>query len=433
MPCGYLAFFVPKCQNIWVQRRVSLVNLSQFCGMEEVFIVDALRTPIGRYGGALAQVRPDDLMADLLRQMLERHPGVDPHRIEEVILGAANQAGEDNRNVARMSALLAGLPVEVAGVTVNRLCASGLQAVVDASRSLALGHGDYYLAGGVESMSRAPYVMPKPEQGYDRQPRIFDTTLGWRFTNPRWENLYHPYSMGETAENVAERYQISRVDQDDFAFASQTKYAKAQAEGAFDREIVAVQVPKAKGTTALFAVDEHPRLGDRAALDQLKPAFRQGGTVTAGNSSGINDGAACLLLASGTAVQRDGLKPIARVVSMASAGVDPAIMGMGPVPAVRKALKRAGLTTADLGLVELNEAFASQALACARELDLSMDRVNVHGGAIALGHPLGCSGARITTTLVHALHRHPEVSPYGLATMCVGVGQGLAVIVEACR
>lgn len=433
VPCVHRSAFVPKCQNIWAEMEVSLVNPSQFCGMEEVFIVDALRTPIGRYGGALAQVRPDDLMANLLRQLMERHAGVDPHRIEEVVLGAANQAGEDNRNIARMSSLLAGLPVEVAGVTVNRLCASGLQAIVDASRSLALGHGDYYLAGGVESMSRAPYVMPKPEQGFDRQPRIFDTTLGWRFTNPRWEDLYYPYSMGETAENVAERFNISREDQDDFAYASQMKCAKAQAEGAFDREIVGVEVPKAKGATAFFTVDEHPRLGERSALDQLKPAFRKGGTVTAGNSSGINDGAACLLLASGSAVKRDGLKPLARVVSMASAGVDPAIMGMGPVPAVRKALQRAGLTTADLGLIELNEAFASQALACVRDLDLAMDRVNVHGGAIALGHPLGCSGARITTTLVHALHRHPQVSPYGLATMCVGVGQGLAMVVEACR
>ena len=410
-----------------------MVNSSQFCGMEEVFIVDAARTPIGRYGGALAQVRPDDLMADLLRHLLDRNPGVDPHRIEEVILGAANQAGEDNRNVARMASLLAGLPLEVSGVTVNRLCASGLQSIVDAYRALALGQGDFYIAGGVESMSRAPYVMAKPDQAFDRQPRVYDTTLGWRFTNPRWEGLYHPYSMGETAENVAERYKISRKDQDDFAYASQHKYAAAEADGAFDRERIGVKVSKGKGKVELFGVDEHPRPVERAALDQLKPAFKNGGTVTAGNSSGINDGAACLILASGTAVRRDGLKPLARVVSVGAAGVDPAIMGMGPVPAVRKALARAGLTTNDLGLIELNEAFASQALACQRELDLPMERVNVHGGAIALGHPLGCSGARITTTLVHALHRYPQSSPYGLATMCVGVGQGLALVVEACR
>ncbi len=401
--------------------------------MEEVFILDALRTPIGKYAGALSSMRPDDMAAHLVKAMMERHLDLDSQLIEELVLGAANQAGEDNRNVARMSVLLAGLPVSVAGVTVNRLCASGLQAIMDASRALAMGQGDFYLAGGVESMSRAPWVMAKPEQSFGRQPEIHDTTLGWRFTNPRWEGLHHPYSMGETAENVAEKYQISRVDQDDFAQASQEKYAAAQASGAFDRERIATPTQVSKGQTQWVAQDEHPRLGDRAKLSQLKPVFREGGTVTAGNSSGINDGAALLLLASASAVKRHQLEPIGRVVSMAVAGVDPACMGMGPVPAVLKALSRAGLQAKDLGLVELNEAFASQALACQRELGLPLEDMNVHGGAIALGHPLGCSGARITTTLLHALHRYPGKKAYGLATMCVGVGQGAALVVEALR
>jgi acetyl-CoA C-acetyltransferase len=401
--------------------------------MEEVYILDALRTPIGKYAGVLSRLRPDDMAAHLIRIMLERNHQLDPHQIEEVVLGAANQAGEDNRNIARMSALLAGLPVETAGVTVNRLCASGLQAIMDASRALAMGQGDFYLAGGVESMSRAPWVMAKPEQAFGRQPEVFDTTLGWRFTNPLWQGLYHPYSMGETAENVAERYRISREDQDDFAQSSQEKYAAAQLAGAFDREIVATPAPGPDGKVQWVQVDEHPRLGDRAKLAQLKPVFREGGSVTAGNSSGINDGAALLLLASGSAVQRHQLQPLGRIVSMAVAGVDPSIMGIGPVPAVRKALKRAGLQESDLGLIELNEAFASQALACQRELGLPLGDVNVHGGAIALGHPLGCSGARITTTLLHALHRYPGKKSYGLATMCVGVGQGAALVIEALR
>ncbi len=401
--------------------------------MEEVYIVEALRSPIGKYGGALSACRPDDLAAALIKDLLTRNSWLDPARIEEVVLGAANQAGEDNRNVARMSALLAGLPVEVAGVTVNRLCASGLQAIMDAAKALAMGQGDYYLAGGVESMSRAPWVMAKPDTAFGRQPEVYDTTLGWRFTNPAWQGLHHPYSMGETAENVAERYGISREDQDDWAQGSQEKYAAAEAAGAWNRERVAIQVALAGGKSGTVALDEHPRLGERSKLAALKPAFREGGSVTAGNSSGINDGAAVLLLASGSAVQRDGLKPLARIAAMGVAGVDPAVMGMGPVPAVRKVLSRAGLKATDLGLVELNEAFASQVLACQRALDLPPEDLNVHGGAIALGHPLGCSGARITTTLVHALQRYPGRKPYGLATMCVGVGQGAALLVESCR
>jgi len=401
--------------------------------MEDVYILDALRTPIGKYAGALSRLRPDDMAAHLIRAMLERHSDLDPQQIEEVVLGAANQAGEDNRNVARMSALLAGLPVSVAGVTVNRLCASGLQAIMDATRALAMGHGDFYLAGGVESMSRAPWVMAKPDQAFSRQPEVFDTTMGWRFTNPRWMGLHHPYSMGETAENVAEKYQVSREDQDDFAHSSQEKYAAAHAAGALDRERIATPAPGADGQIQWVQADEHPRLGDRAKLAQLKPVFREGGSVTAGNSSGINDGAALLLLASGSAVKRYQLQPMGRVVSMAVEGVDPAHMGIGPVPAVRKALDRAGLQGNDLGLIELNEAFASQALACQRELGLSLEDINVHGGAIALGHPLGCSGARITTTLLHALHRYPGKKSYGLATMCVGVGQGAALVIEALR
>lgn len=401
--------------------------------MEDVYILDALRTPIGKYAGALSRIRPDDMAAHLIRAIMGRNPDLDPHQIEEVVLGAANQAGEDNRNVARMSALLAGLPVTVAGVTVNRLCASGLQAIMDASRALALGQGDFYLAGGVESMSRAPWVMAKPEQAFGRQPEVFDTTLGWRFTNPLWDGLHHPYSMGETAENVAEKYRVSREDQDDFAQSSQEKYAAAQAAGAFDRERIPIPAPASDARISAVEADEHPRLGERAKLSLLKPVFREGGSVTAGNSSGINDGAALLLLASGSAVKRYQLRPMGRVVSMAVAGVDPAHMGIGPVPAVRKALERAGLQAGDLGLIELNEAFASQALACQRELGLPMEDLNVHGGAIALGHPLGCSGARITTTLLHALHRYPGKKPYGLATMCVGVGQGAALVIEALR
>lgn len=385
-----------------------------------------MRTPIGRYGGALSSVRPDDLAAAVIAALLQRNPSVPAEVIEDVVLGAANQAGEDNRNVARMAALLAGLPVTVAGTTINRLCASGMDAIMYASRALACGDGELMIAGGVESMSRAPWVVAKPDQPFSRQPVIFDTTLGWRFVNPKLAERYHPYSMGETAENVAERYQISREQQDAFALSSQLKYQQAEQNGWFANERIPVRISEHPEKWCM--VDEHPRQTSMEKLAALSPVFREGGTVTAGNSAGINDGAAALLLATTQAVQRYGLKPIARVVAMAVAGVDPAYMGIGPVPATRKALARAQLQLSDVGLVELNEAFAAQCLACIRELALDPDRVNVQGGAIALGHPLGCSGARISCTLLHAMKRLQV--RYGLATMCVGVGQGTAIIYE---
>ena len=397
----------------------------------QVFVVDAVRTPIGRINGALRTVRPDDLAAHVIRELLARHPGFDPAAIEDVIFGAANQAGEDNRNVARMAALLAGLPVSVPGTTVNRLCASGLQAIIDATRALRCGDGDAYIAGGAESMTRAPFVLGKAETAFERQQPMFDTVLGWRFTNPKLAKLYHPYTMGETAENVARDWQIGREAQDAFAFESQSRYAAAHAAGRFADELVPVPVPQPKGEPVLFAQDEHPRLSPLAKLAELKPAFRpaaEGGTVTAGNASGLNDGAAATLLVSEAGLKRYNLTPLARVVSCATAGVDPAVMGIGPVPAVRKALQRAGLTVADLDLIELNEAFASQSLACIRDLGLDPAKVNVNGGAIALGHPLGASGARITATLLHELRRRE--GRYGVATMCVGVGQGAAVVYE---
>ncbi len=401
-------------------------------GIRTAYIVDAVRTPIGRFGGALASVRPDDLAARVIRALVERRPAVPKEAVEDVVFGAANQAGEDNRNVARMAALLADLPVEVAGVTVNRLCASGLQAVMDAARAVMLGEADVYIAGGTESMSRAPWVMKKPESAFDRRPEVFDTTIGWRFVNPQLARKHYPYSMGETAENVAERWKISREAQDRFAYASQMKYKAAAEAGKFDDEIVPVVVPQRKGDPLTVAVDEHPRPDTTLEkLARLRPAFKEGGTVTAGNSSGINDGAAALWVVSEEALKKWNLRPMARIVSMAVAGVDPAIMGVGPVPATQKALRRAGLQLADIGLVELNEAFAAQSLACIQELELDPDIVNVNGGAIALGHPLGCSGARILTTLVHEMQRRPKVR-YGLATMCVGVGQGAALIVEKC-
>lgn len=397
--------------------------------LREAMIVDAVRTPIGRYGGALADVRPDDLAAVLLRALLKRNPQVDATEIEDVILGAANQAGEDNRNVARMAALLAGLDVSVGGVTVNRLCGSGLEAVNQAARAIMVGEGEVYLAGGTESMTRAPFVMAKQGEAWGRQAELYDTTLGWRFTNPRLAQLHHPFSMGETAENVAERYQISREDQDRFAFSSQQKALAAMAAARFEREIVPVSVAQRKGEPVPVVADEHPRPDvTLERLARLSPAFRKGGSVTAGNSSGINDGAAALLLMSGERASQLGVRPLARIRAMAIAGVDPAHMGMGPVPATRKALFRAGLKLEEIGLVELNEAFAAQALACIRELGLDPDRVNVRGGAIALGHPLGCSGARILTTLVHSMAQ--EGARYGLATMCIGVGQGIATVVE---
>lgn len=397
--------------------------------MNTAYIVDGVRTPIGRYGGLLSSLRPDDLLAGVIRSLLDRLPGLDPAAIGDVVAGAANQAGEDNRNVARMAALLAGLPVTVAGVTVNRLCASGLQAVMDAARQVRCGDEDLVLAGGVESMSRAPYVMAKPGEAFSRRPEVYDTTMGWRFINKRLAALYHPYTMGETAENVARRWNLTREEQDAFALSSQEKYAAALAAGRWNDEIVPVHL-KERSVEQSIAQDEHPRTTSMQQLAALKPAFAADGTVTAGNASGINDGAAALLIAGAAAVKKYDLKPLGRVVSMAVAGVDPDIMGIGPVPATRKVLERAGLSLDDIGLVELNEAFASQSLACMRDLGLDPARVNVNGGAIALGHPLGCSGARISVTLLHEMKRRRV--RYGLATMCIGVGQGAAVVYESC-
>ncbi|PZN09510.1 MULTISPECIES: thiolase family protein [Thermaerobacter] len=398
--------------------------------MAEPVIVAAVRTPIGRHGGALAPVRPDDLAALVIRAAVER-AGIDPDAVEDVILGCANQAGEDNRNVARMAALLAGLPQHVAGVTVNRLCGSGLEAVLQAARAIRSGEGEVFVAGGVESMSRAPWVMPKPEHGYPRgNVQVYDTTLGWRFVNPRLAAMFPPESMGETAENVAERYGIAREDQDRFALESQRKWAAAQEAGKWRDEVVPVEVTDRRGRRTVVAVDEHPRPDTTLEkLASLPPAFRPGGTVTAGNSSGINDGAAALVIMAEGRARALGLRPLARVVAGAVVGVDPRYMGIGPVPATRKVLGRAGWHIADLDLIELNEAFASQCLACIRELGLPEERVNVNGGAIALGHPLGCSGARILTTLVHEMRRRG--ARRGLATMCIGVGQGIAALVEA--
>lgn len=399
--------------------------------MQAVYVIDALRSPIGKFGGSLSKTRPDDLAAMVIKALMARNPFIDPASIEEVVLGAANQAGEDNRNVARMALLLAGLPTSVAGVTVNRLCASGLQAVMDATRAIAHGDGEAYLAGGVESMTRAPFVMAKSEQAFGRNVEIYDTSIGWRFTNQALAALYYPYSMGETAENVATQWGISREEQDAFAYQSQLKYEAAHQRGSFAQEMVALELAAGKGKTEMFNKDEHPRLSSVEQLAQLKPAFKKDGTVTAGNASGLNDGAACLFLAGENYVKAHQLKPLARVAAVAVAGVDPSIMGIGPVPATQKALKRAGLTTNDLGLVELNEAFASQSIACMRDLGLNPDIVNVNGGAIALGHPLGCSGARISATLIHEMQKRADVR-YGLATMCVGVGQGSAIIYEKC-
>jgi acetyl-CoA C-acetyltransferase len=395
--------------------------------MKAVYVIDCLRTPIGKYGGALSNIRPDDLLAHVLKVLVKRNDNIDVHGIEDIIAGAANQSGEDNRNVARMAALLAGLPTSVAGTTVNRLCASGLQSIMDAARAIACGDGDLMIACGVESMSRAPFVMPKANSAFAREPQIFDTTLGWRFINKKLSDLYYPYTMGETAENVAKQWNISRNAQDEFAMGSQHKYAKALASGKFLNEISPLQVQVGKDAFD-FDVDEHPRLSSLEKLGQLKPAFAKDGTVTAGNSSGINDGAAAMLLASEDAVVKYGLIPMAKIKSMAVAGVDPSIMGIGPVPATKKALERAGLTVADLDLIELNEAFASQSIACIHDLGLDLEKVNVNGGSIALGHPLGCSGVRISTTLLHEMKKRK--AKYGLATMCIGVGQGAAVVFE---
>ena len=396
--------------------------------MQTVYVIDAVRTPIGKYGGALSNVRPDDLLAHVIKVLVNRNQTIDVNAIEDVIAGAANQSGEDNRNVGRMASLLAGLPVSVPGITVNRLCASGLQAIMDGARTIASGDGELIIACGVESMTRAPFVVPKSNSAFAREPQIFDTTLGWRFVNKKLSELYYPYTMGETAENVARRWNISRNAQDEFAMESQKKYSKALAAGIWKDEIVPLQVQVGKDVFD-FEQDEHPRMTSMEKLGQLKPAFAKDGTVTAGNSSGINDGAAAMLLASESAVKKFGLQPMARIVSMAVAGVDPAIMGIGPVPATYKVLIRADLKVAQLDLIELNEAFASQSIACIHDLGLDLEKVNVNGGAIALGHPLGCSGVRISTTLLYELKRRR--AKYGLATMCIGVGQGAALIFEA--
>jgi 3-oxoadipyl-CoA thiolase len=395
--------------------------------MKTAYIMDILRTPIGKYAGALASVRPDDLAAHVIKKLIERNPAIDLSQIEDVVFGAANQAGEDNRNVARMALLLAGLPTSIGGVTVNRLCASGLQAIMDASRGVLNGDGEIYIAGGVESMSRAPFVMGKSDEAFSRKAEIFDTTIGWRFVNSKLSKLYHPYSMGETAENVAEKWKITREQQDAFALSSQQKYFNAQQAGKFNDEIVSISIAKGKETID-FNKDEYPRETSLEKLAALKPAFKEGGSVTAGNSSGINDGAAACLIANEETVTRLNLKPLARIVSMAVAGVDPAYMGVGPVPATQKALQRAGLKISDIGLVELNEAFASQSLACIHDLKLNPEIVNVNGGAISIGHPLGCSGVRISATLIHEMQKRKV--KFGLATMCIGVGQGAAVVYE---
>ena len=399
--------------------------------MKSAYIVDIIRTPIGKFAGSLASVRPDDLAAHVIIKLLERNQNVDPSLIEDVIFGAANQAGEDNRNVARMALLLAGLKIETGGVTVNRLCASGLQAIMDASRAIQLGEGKIYIAGGSESMSRAPFVMSKAESAYSRNVEIFDTSIGWRFANPKLVDLFYPFSMGETAENVASQWKISRTEQDEFAHSSQLKYSLAHQGSKFDAEIVSVEILRKKEEVVIFAKDEQPRLSSMQVLAGLRPVFKKDGTVTAGNSSGINDGAAACLVVSEETLKELDLKPMARIVSVAIAGVNPDTMGIGPVPATRKALKRAGLKINDLDLIELNEAFASQSLACIRDLELNPEIVNVNGGAIAIGHPLGCSGARISGTLIHEMQKRTKAK-YGLATMCVGVGQGAAVIYEKC-
>jgi 3-oxoadipyl-CoA thiolase len=385
----------------------------------EVWAIDAVRTPIGRYGGALANVRPDDLAAIALRALVER-TGVDPAGIDDVMLGAANQSGEDNRNVARMAALLAGFPVEVSGATMNRLCGSSLQAINSAAQAIAWGDGDLMVAGGVESMTRAPFVQLKAERPYERAPQIFDTTIGWRMVNPRMKELYPPISLGETAEKVAEQYGIGREEQDRFAYESQMRAKAAIEQGVFDDEIV---------PAADVRVDEHPRPETTMeALAKLKSAFKKDGTVTAGNSSGINDGAAALLLCEAQTARRLGLTPLARIVATGVAGVHPDVMGLGPIPATLKALQRAGLRMRDIDLVEINEAFAAQSIACVRHLEIDPAKANVNGGAIALGHPLGASGARIATTLLHEMRRRG--ARYGIATMCIGVGQGITTIFE---
>jgi 3-oxoadipyl-CoA thiolase len=397
--------------------------------LKEAWIVEALRTPFGRYGGALSGVRPDDLAATVLEAVVARS-GINAADIDDVILGCANQAGEDNRNVARMALLVAGYPVEVPGQTVNRLCGSGLQALAAAANAIAVGDAEVVVAGGVESMSRAPLVTLKPESGLERGNReLVDTTIGWRFVNPRLHAKYPAISLGETAERVADQWHVSREAQDELALASQQRAAAAAASGVHAEEIVTVSIPQRSGAPIIVDRDEHPRPDtSAAALAKLKPAFAADGTVTAGNASGINDGAAALLVVESERARALGLKPYARIVATAVAGVDPSVMGAGPIPAIRKLLERTGLTVADIDRVELNEAFASQAVACITELGLDPAKTNVHGGAIALGHPLGASGARMATTLVRELRR--SGGRYGIAAMCVGVGQGIAMLVE---
>jgi 3-oxoadipyl-CoA thiolase len=402
--------------------------------MPDAVIIDAVRTPIGSLGGALAQVRPDDLAARVLKALIDR-TGIDPAVIEEVYLGCANQAGEDNRNVARMAGLLAGYPVEVAAVTLNRLCASGLNAVNQAARAIKLGEGDVFVAGGVESMSRAPYSVPKAETSYPwGNLTMWDTTLGWRYPNPRMETMYGTEAMGETAENIWDLFPITREEQDAFALRSHQRAVAAIDSGKFAEEIVPVIIPQRKGEPVVVTTDERPRRDtSMEALARLRPAFRKDGTVTAGNSSGLNDGAAAVLITSAERAADLRLKPMARVLSSAAAGVNPRTMGLGPIPAARKALKRAALRLDQIGLIEVNEAFAVQSLAVMRELGLNPEIINVNGGAIALGHPLGCSGARILTTLLHEMRRRAPEAPrpyYGLATLCVGVGQGEATVIE---
>ncbi len=396
--------------------------------MRDAFVVDALRTPMGRFAGALASVRPDDLAAHAIVALVDR-TSVPPDRIDDVVWGAANQAGEDNRNVARMALLLAGLPVDVPGVTVNRLCGSGLEAVNGAYRQIRSDEAEVVIAGGSESMTRAPFVMSKAQKAFDRNAEIYDTAIGWRFVNPRLKERYGSHAMGETAEINRRDYGISRAAQDAFALQSHERAVAARDSGRFDDEVVPIEVPAGRGETTTIARDEPPRPDTTIEkLAQLRPAFEKDGTVTAGNSSGLNDGAAALLLASEAAARENGWTPMARIVTSAVAGVEPRRMGIGPVHATRKALKRAGLSLEEIDLVELNEAFAAQSLACIKELGLDRAKVNVNGGAIALGHPLGCSGARILTTLVHEMRRRG--SRYGLATMCIGVGQGIATVVE---
>lgn len=396
--------------------------------MEEAVIISAVRTPIGRYGGALKDVRPDDMGALVISEAIKR-ANIDPGSIEDVIFGCANQAGEDNRNVARMALLLAGLPVEVAGQTVNRLCGSGLQAVNSAAQAIQTGTGDTFIAGGTESMTRAPFVLGKSDAPFSRSVALQDTTLGWRFINSKLSAVYHPYSMGETAENVSERHHVSRADQDAYGLLSQQRAVAAQQSGRFAEEIVPVTIPQKKGEPIVVTTDEHPRADTSLEkLAALKPAFRKDGTVTAGNSAGINDGAAALVLMARSRAEQLGLRPRARIITSAVAGVDPAYMGLGPIYATRKVLQRTGLSIKDMDLIELNEAFAAQVLQCVRELEIDQEKLNVNGGAIALGHPLGCSGARIVVTLLHELERRG--GRYGLATMCIGVGQGIATIIE---